>query len=212
MVEQKDPEIPSSDGHTKTTSACRTAIAENNLRPPRTDCLQLRTQRKGHTERGRRGRDAVWSEPTPAQQPTAGGMSQPQGSPEEQGVRAPRRAPQPGGLHWKRSSHNVWLWKPAGLVSGRGRGLWETKALLLKGSCSDSLALSPSTEAAAQKAPGSKEKEVHWLVLGHVPEAQGDSGTSSGDGHSIGHHFVFYSSSTQPVGWGGCYICHSLST
>lgn len=47
-----------------------------------------------------------------------------------------------------------------GLMSGRARGLWETKTVLRE-LHTNSLAQSPSTLATAGKAPGSSEKEVN---------------------------------------------------
>ena len=42
--------------------------------------------------------------------------------------------------------------------------------LLLKGEGTDSLFPNPSAEAAVRKVPGSYMKEIHLLILGHVPE------------------------------------------
>lgn len=43
---------------------------------------------------------------------------------------------------------------------------WRVPGVLLKGLCTDSLALSSSTETAAQKAPGTYRKELNSLAEG----------------------------------------------
>jgi len=56
-----------------------------------------------------------------------------------------------------------------------------------------SLAPSPGAEATIWKVPGFHLKEIHWLILGHVPEGQDSVWTFSGD-WSTGRylcHFLF---------------------
>lgn len=68
MAENKAPELTSSHGNTKTTTAYRTAVAENDLKTGRTDFLQLRINRESHIVMGRSDVDVVQSGPTaPAQ-------------------------------------------------------------------------------------------------------------------------------------------------
>lgn len=45
--------------------------------------------------------------------------------------------------------------------------------LLLKGAGTDSLFPNPSAEAAVRIVPGSYKKEIHLLILGHVPKRHG---------------------------------------
>lgn len=59
MAENKDPELTSSHGNTKTTTTYGTAIAENDLKTGRTDFLQLRINRKSRIVMGRRDGDVV---------------------------------------------------------------------------------------------------------------------------------------------------------
>ena len=80
---------------------------------------------------------------------------------EERGAPAPRHASQPR----KGSSHNFSLWKPKRIVAEWDKGLLESQAFLLKGYTqtylmTNSLALSSSTGAAAQKVPGTYSEEL----------------------------------------------------
>lgn len=105
MLEQEDPEVPSSHRHTKTTIKCRTTISKNDLKNSKTDFLQIRIQRKGHIKIGRRGRDVFQSEPTlpimpVVSQPMKGGISQLQGYPlRSKGSKPHIQVPSPGDLH-----------------------------------------------------------------------------------------------------------------
>ena len=61
MIEWENPVLTFSCRYTKTKTinAYRVTISENNLRANRTEFLQLRIQRKGRMEMGRKRRDAV---------------------------------------------------------------------------------------------------------------------------------------------------------
>lgn len=74
-------------------------------------------------------------------------------------------------------------------MSRRAGGPWDTETLLLKGLHTNSLTLTPSTEAAAWKVSKSYEKEIYWLIWGHVLEGQRSGGTFSGDWSSDRHNF-----------------------
>lgn len=53
----------------------------------------------------------------------------------------------------------------------------------------NSLAPSPSTEAAVSKVPGLTEKEIHQLTLGCASESEGSVGMLSGDASAGRNHF-----------------------
>ena len=177
----------------------RTTIAKNNLKTSRTDFPQLRIQRKHHTEKGRRARNTVQSGPTPpAWWPTSWrDITSVEVLLEEWGTQAIYQAPQPRATASGRWVHITSGFKnQEGLRLGEPEGYTqETDTLLLKSMSTNSLTLSCSAEAAIWKLPGLCMKEIHWLILGHVPEGQGSVGMFSGERSTSGSHY-FYSPST----------------
>lgn len=62
MTGWEDPELTSSNGHTKTTTIYRATLSEKNMRTIRTTLTQLKIQRKSHIKKGR-GREVFWLGP-----------------------------------------------------------------------------------------------------------------------------------------------------
>lgn len=104
--------------------------------------------------------------------------------------------------------HNIWLWKPAGLMFRRARGWWKTKTLLSKISYTNSLTQSPSAEVAAWKEPESYE-EIHWQNLGHLEEGQGSGGNISRMEVQTGTIILF--STLLDQHWRGSFLLFSIN-
>lgn len=62
MTKQEDHDL-TSHGHTEATMTYNATQSENNLKTRTIDLPQLKTEREGHIEKGRRGRDAFGNQP-----------------------------------------------------------------------------------------------------------------------------------------------------
>lgn len=85
----------------------------------------------------------------------------------------------------KRSPHNIWLWNPVGIMPKRVEGR-------LTGLCTNSLALSSSTDTVVWEVSELHGEELNWLSLGQGPEGQ-RSVVTLWDRSSNGFHYFFVS-------------------
>lgn len=102
-------------------------------------------------------------------------------------------------LQWRDGPQNVWLGKPTGLTTRRGKGLEETEVLLSKSSHTDSLALGTSKRAAVRMISRLHVKEIHLLILNIGQGGRSMVGLSLGNGGTGRSHFY-----TLPLSYSLC--------
>ena len=119
----------------------RTTITEDHLMTRWKAFLYLRIWRGSHVKNGWRGGGTEGAGPALiVWQLRTRGISQLLRYPlRSESVSVPHQAPQPMALVKGRSPHNIWQWKPVGIVAKWDRGLLEFQIFLLKGPCTWSL-------------------------------------------------------------------------